>query len=342
LLLSWLFAAAQNAQSLPILATCGAATYTASTAGKPQTGYMTLLPTGELCAQLTGTVTIAGAGPGGGYQLSYALLTNASASGPSYVVAGSNYLFNITGTFGGATVTVTATSPSGSQTLGTYTSAPASPACFAIAAGTTIQATVSGGSPSGLYATLGGVGAGGCGLTGGSTSVTQGTSPWVVSGSVNGYDSGAVSATATPANSSHAAGVSIGGLFSVAVARTNGSSGIITSFNYKSTGGSTGSLAVRIWQKNPSGTTCTDNTAFSGADADDANLITAPFTITPAAPASTTGDSATYAAVTVVSWDYKNVDTSPGQNLYVCLVTVATDTADENKLVRVQLSGPQN
>lgn len=161
-------------------------------------------------------------------------------------------------------------------------------------------------------------------------------------GSVSGFDSGAISAVATPANSSHAAGVSVGGLFSVSLARINGGSGIVTSFNLKSTGGSVGAYVIRIWQKNPAGTTCTDNSAFVGADADDANLITAPFAVTPAAPASTTGDSATYASVTVVSWDYKNVDTSPGQNLYVCLVTVATDTADDNKLVRVQLSGPQN
>jgi hypothetical protein len=159
---------------------------------------------------------------------------------------------------------------------------------------------------------------------------------------VSGYDSGAITATATPANASHAAGTSVGGLFSIALARVNGGSGILTNIGYKSTGGSTGVLAVRIWQKNPTGTTCTDNTAFVGADADDANLIAPPFSITPSAPASTTGDSATYGQLQTITWDYKNSDTSPGQNLYLCAVTVATDTADENKLVRWTLSGPQN
>ncbi len=160
-------------------------------------------------------------------------------------------------------------------------------------------------------------------------------------GYVGGYDSGAATATATPANSSHAAGQSIGGLFSVAIARTNGGSGIVTQFLWKSTNGSTGSAVVRIWQKSPANTTCTDNSAFVGSDTDDAFLITTPFTITPVAPAVTTGDAATYAAQPAL-WDYKNVDTSPGTNLYVCVVTVATDTADDNKLVRVTMSGPQN
>lgn len=160
--------------------------------------------------------------------------------------------------------------------------------------------------------------------------------------SVSGYDSGAITQTATPANSSHAAGVSVGGLFSVAVARTNGGSGILTNIGYKSTGGSTGQLVVRIWQKNPANTTCTDNTAFAGSDTDDAFLIAPPFSLTPAAPASTTGDANTYGAIQGITWDYKNADTSPGTNLYLCAVTVATDTADENKLVRWTLSGPQN
>jgi hypothetical protein len=172
--------------------------------------------------------------------------------------------------------------------------------------------------------------------------LVPGVNAFVTSGSIGGYDSGPVSATATPANSSHAAGTSIGGLFTIALARTAGGSGIITNLGYKSTGASTGQLVIRLWQKNPTGTTCTDNVAFAGADADDVNLIIPPLSITPAAPASTTGDANTYASVQGVTWDYKNVDTSPGQNLYACLVTVATDTADENKLVRLTLSGPQN
>ncbi len=52
----------------------------------------------------------------------------------------------------------------------------------------------------------------------------------------------------------------------------------------------------------------------------------------------TTGDSKTYAIQQGLSWDYKTTD----GNVYVCLVTNATDTADESAAVVVMLSGPQN
>jgi hypothetical protein len=157
-----------------------------------------------------------------------------------------------------------------------------------------------------------------------------------------GLDAGAVTASATPANSSHAAGTSIGGLFSVPLAHIAGGSGIITNVNWKSVGASVGTLVIRIWQKNPANTTCTDNTAFAGSDTDDTFLITGPFAITPAVPAVTTGDTASYASLGNLVLDYRNADTTPSFNVYVCAVTVSTDTADQNKIVRVTLSGPQN
>lgn len=160
--------------------------------------------------------------------------------------------------------------------------------------------------------------------------------------SASGFDSGAVTALGTVNSSSHAAGTSVGGLISVPVARVAGGSGIITNFSWTSPGGATVQYVVRIWQKNPAGTTCTDQTAFVGNATDDRQLIVPPFAITPAAPANTTGDSKTYASVAGVTWDYKNADTSPGQNLYVCVMTTATDTADENSSPVVMLSGPQN
>lgn len=166
------------------------------------------------------------------------------------------------------------------------------------------------------------------------------TNPHPVAAS--GYDSGAVTAAGTVNSSSHSAGQSVGGLISVPIARIAGGSGIITNFSWTSPGGATVQYVVRVWQKNPASTTCTDNSAFAGNANDDKNLIVPPFAITPAAPASTTGDAKTYAAVTGVTWDYKNVDTSPGQNLYVCVVTTATDTADESTSPVVMLSGPQN
>lgn len=162
----------------------------------------------------------------------------------------------------------------------------------------------------------------------------------VTNGNIGGFDSGAVYAEATPANSSHAAGTSIGGLFTIALPRTTPGSGINTNLLWKSTGGSTGTLAVRVWQKNPSHTTCTDNVAYSTTDeTDDRALIVPPTqTLTPIAASSTTGDAATYAWLTNLVVDYKSSD----GNIYACAVTVATDTLDENKLVRLIASGPQN
>ena len=165
---------------------------------------------------------------------------------------------------------------------------------------------------------------------------------------VFGFDSGAVPGFGTVNSSSHASGVSVGGLITVPVARLAGNSGIITNFQWVSPGGATNAYTVRVWQKLPSHTTCLDNTNYvgdAGANGrlpDDASLVTTPFTITPAAPGSTQGDAKTYASVTVVSWDYKNADSSPSQNIYVCVVANATDTADENTSPYVLLSGPQN
>lgn len=151
-----------------------------------------------------------------------------------------------------------------------------------------------------------------------------------------GAHSGPVSAVATPANSSHAAGTSIGGLFQLAL----GDAGIITSFWWKSTGASTGQLLIRIWDKNPVNTTCTDNVAFAGSDVDDANLIAPPFTITPAAPAIATGDAATYASQLGMTLDFKTADIVAAHTLYVCPITVGVDTADQNHQVRATISGP--
>lgn len=167
--------------------------------------------------------------------------------------------------------------------------------------------------------------------------VTQGTTPWTI----NGYDSGTVVASQTPANDSHTAGQAMGSLFSVALARAAGGSGIITNFGLRSAGGLTVQMVVRIWQKNPANTTCTDSADFAGSATDDAFLVVPPFSVTPAAPAVVTGDAATYAAASGVTWDYKNADTSPGQNVYVCLQTVTSVTPTASA-IQVTLSGPQN
>lgn len=167
------------------------------------------------------------------------------------------------------------------------------------------------------------------------------------------YDSGPIWVSATPANASHAAGTSLGGLFTVPLARQSGGSGINTNFGYNSSGASTGPAIVRIWSRKPTATTCTDNVAFARSSIDDAWLIVPPFSITPAANAVTTGDATTWASLTIVTWDYKNQDSqipaapnfnnvAPSVNMYVCVQTVGVDTADQNLPVSVMLSGPQD
>jgi len=165
-----------------------------------------------------------------------------------------------------------------------------------------------------------------------------------VIGNVGGFDSGSSPVQfATPANSSHAAGVSVGGLFSVPIARTNGGSGGVGNLLFTSSGGSVGSYVVRMWDKNPAATTCTDNSAFAGSNTDNQHLIADPFTITPSAPAVTTGDTNTYTQTSFVPpLSFLNQDTSISKNIYICVVTVATDTADENKPVYVTATGYQN
>ena len=170
---------------------------------------------------------------------------------------------------------------------------------------------------------------------------TPGTTNGVVinSGNTGGFDSGPVQATGAVNASSHAAGTSLGGLITLAVARTSGGSGGISQIVYKSGKGSTGQVVLRIWAHNPTNTTCTDNTAFVGSTTDDAYLITPPFALTPAALAVTTGDALTYAALLPGRLSFV---TSGNTNLYACVLTVTTDTADESGSVYVQLGGDLN
>ena len=138
----------------------------------------------------------------------------------------------------------------------------------------------------------------------------------------------------------HAAGSSVGGLFSIPVARTPGGGAIVTQFMWISSGGATTQLLVRLWDVKPSGsTTCTDQTAFVSNATDDTHLITIPFTVTPAAPANTTGDAKTYAVNGFTPpISIRNQDASQTQYVYACVLTTATDTADESAAVYVNLT----
>lgn len=159
---------------------------------------------------------------------------------------------------------------------------------------------------------------------------------------VSGSESGPVQVISPTLNAgSYTAGMSLGGLFTVPIARVAGGSGGLTQFWYKSKAGSVGQVLVRIWQKTPAGT-CTDHTAYVGSAADDANLVLSPFAVTPVGPAVATGDAQTYGPFYPGRTSYVNADTVPSRNLYVCVLTVATDTADESNTVSVTLSGDTN
>lgn len=136
----------------------------------------------------------------------YLLLSNASTSGPNVTPNGGAYLLSISGTFGGTTIAVVATGPNGAtQTLGSYTSAPAYPTCLAVPVGVTVRATVTGGSPSGLYALLGGTGEGQCpaASSGGATAAnqqTQITAEQAIQAAVGAVDDAAVTNPASDAS----------------------------------------------------------------------------------------------------------------------------------------------
>lgn len=85
------------------------------------------------------------------------LLTNASSSGSLNAgLYGGNYQINLAGTVGGSTVTLTESDSAGvQQTVATFTAV--GNQCIAIGAKQSIQAVVTGGSPSGLYMTAQGV-----------------------------------------------------------------------------------------------------------------------------------------------------------------------------------------
>lgn len=112
---------------------------------------------------------------GGNSGTTLTLLTNASSSGsPVTASVGGGYYFNLSGTFGGTTVALTQTINSVTTTVASYTAASStgsSTPCYQIGAGTVVTATVTGGSPSGLNATLNGANT--CPSPGASTGATS-------------------------------------------------------------------------------------------------------------------------------------------------------------------------
>ena len=177
----------------------------------------------------------------------------------------------------------------------------------------------------------------------------------VTGSNVGGYDTGSAPfVSVTPGASSKTSGEAIGcatgtctgnqgAVFAIPVARTNGGSGLITQFQWTSVGGSVVGIMVKLWDANPTNTTCKDQTAYSGSTTDDAHLLTPPFALTPAAPAVTTGDAKTYASYSFTPpLSFKNQDGTASKNIYACVISTGSDTADESSAVSAQLSAVQD
>jgi hypothetical protein len=230
-----------------------------------------------------------------------------------------------------ANISGTITLPTGAATAANQPTAAAQASTTSGQTGPLIQAAASTGAPT--YSS---------GTTNPLSTDTSGNLRVTGSFAVSGFDSGIVRVSATPGAGAHAAGVSVGGLFSIPIARVNGGSGIISGVHVFTSWGSTATYVLRLWQKNPTSTTCTDGSAFVGSNTDNANLVTGPQALQFNAPLNTTGDADSYADLLALSIDYKNSDSATTQNLYACLVTNASDTPGASATLSVGLSGPQN
>lgn len=116
--------------------------------------------------------------------VSYRLLANASKTGdPVPNVLGGSYQVDLEGTVGGASITVQVTGSDGTlRTQLTLSSTGISSTTLSVPAGSTVRAIVTGGSPSGLYLQLGGIGSGGGGSSGGTVTANQGTPGAITAG----------------------------------------------------------------------------------------------------------------------------------------------------------------
>jgi hypothetical protein len=96
---------------------------------------------------------------------SYTLASNLSASGPSVMIPGGEYMFTASGTAGGSTISLQMQDPSGnwidvqvfSGSIVKSTTLPFSQTGIDLPAGN-VRMAATGGAPSGLYASLTGLG----------------------------------------------------------------------------------------------------------------------------------------------------------------------------------------
>jgi hypothetical protein len=143
-------------------------------------------------------------------------------------------------------------------------------------------------------------------------------------GNVGSFDI-AVPVTPTIQNASYVSGNAVGALQTVAVFRTVAQpSGILNNVALAWKGTETTPLTFFVFDTNPTGSTCTDKSAFSLAAVDIPKLALPPFTLTAAAPSVGTTTTSVNSSFTPLS--IKNQDGTASVNLYVCTVSGGTFT----------------
>ena len=159
--------------------------------------------------------------------------------------------------------------------------------------------------------------------------------------------------TATPANASHTAGQSVGGLFTIPMLRVAGGGGLLEYIPIMSVGGDPAPLQVSVWDRMPTNSNfaCTDNSAYADGSgstggtvgADQSHMLPGfPQSVTLAVPAQTTGDAKSYGWLRCLPpISVKNQDGTPSVNLYVCLKATSTYTPG-GAAYYVNAIGPQD
>ena len=130
------------------------------------------------------------------------------------------------------------------------------------------------------------------------------------------YDA-SIAVPMTVTASAYIASKSLGGLYTVPVFRSGLSGGRLQWASIRSSSGTTPTLTIYVFSANPSGSTCTDTSAFVLATADVTKLVyTASVTL--AVPQGSTPTVGTTAMNLGLS--FNNTDTTQTNKAYVCVV----------------------
>lgn len=157
---------------------------------------------------------------------------------------------------------------------------------------------------------------------------------------ISAYDF-SVSSTPTVQNASYSSGNAIGGLQTIQFFRVPSQpTGILNNVSVASKGGATTAITLYIFQANPTGTTCTDKSAFSLGAADVAKLITTlPIVLTPAVIGA--GATVTFASQQLPV-SIRNTDSPVLLNFYVCAVVGGTVTPGTTTDLVFEFAGLQD